>query len=150
MQDRTINPGRRGTTTVEAVVVLGVFLTLVVGMLDLGVVVFRQHQLSYASRGAARTATVHGSEASLIGVWGPTTVGPVQVSSAGPIPVEFRRHLCGLDPSSVTMRVEWPDGNNEPGSRVVVTLETSYHSSLTWLFGSTVPIRSVSTMPISH
>jgi len=151
MLRRTTGTGRLGTTTVEAVVVLGVFLTLVVGMLDLGVVVLRQHQISYAARGAARTASVHGAEAEALGSWGPTTVGPTLASSAGSIPLEFRRHLCGLNPSAVTIGVEWPDGSNEPGSRVVVTLETSHRPTLVWLFGSgPIPIRAVSTMAVSH
>jgi len=142
---------RRGTTIVETVLVLGVFLTLVLGMLDLGVVVLRQHQVSYAARGAARTASVHGLEAEALGSWGPTSVGPIPVSSAGAIPAEFRRHLCALNPSAVTMRVEWPDGSNEPGSRVVVTIETSHQPTLVWLFGSgPIVIKAVSTMPISH
>lgn len=144
-------PARRGTTTVEAAIVLGVFVTFVVGMLDLGVAVFRQHQNSYAARGAARAASVHGSEAAALGPWGPSAVGPMPASGAGAIPEEFRRHLCALDPSAVTIRVEWPDGDAEPGSRVVVTVETSYQPMLTSLFGSgPIPIRAVSTMPISH
>jgi len=151
MRYRTIGTGRRGTTTVEAVIVLGVFLTLVVGMLDLGVAVLRQHQVSYAARGAARTAWGHVSEAEALGSWGPTTFGPTAASDAGSIPVEFRKHLCGLNPSAVTIRVEWPDGSNEPGSRVVVTVETPHRPALIWLFGSgPIPIKAVSTMPISH
>jgi hypothetical protein len=151
MRCRTTGRGRGGTTTVETVVVLGVFLTLVVGMLDLGSAVFRQHQISYAARAAARAASVHGSEAGVLGSWGPAAVGPTPASGAGPIPEVFRRDLGGLNPSAVTVRVAWPDGSNEPGSRVVVTLETSYQPALAWLFGSApIPIRSVSTMRISH
>ncbi|WP_439629969.1 TadE/TadG family type IV pilus assembly protein [Gemmata sp.] len=150
MRSRT-TPRRRGSTVVESVLVLGVFLTLVVGMLDLGVAVLRQHQVSYAVRGAARAASVRGSEAEALGAWGPVAVGPVPASGAGPVPAEVRRHLCGLDPSGVTIRVDWPDGSNEPGSRVVVTLETAHQPTMTWLFGSgPMVLRAVSTVPISH
>jgi hypothetical protein len=145
-------PGRRtGATLVEGVLVLLVLLILVVGMLDLGVAIFRQHQLDYAARGACRAATVRGSEASVLGVWGPTAVGPVAASSTGSIPTEVRSHLCSLSPSAVTVRVEWPDGDNEPGSRVTVSLETSYQPALTALFGAgPIPLKASSTMPISH
>ena len=142
---------RRGATTIEGAIVLGVLLTLVTGMLDLAVAVFRQHQLSYAARGVCRTATVRGSEAGVLGVWGPTTVGPVAASGTGPVPAAARTHLCALNPAAVTVRAEWPDGNNEPGSRVAVSLETTYQPTLTWLFGaSPMKLRAASVMPISH
>jgi hypothetical protein len=132
-------------------VVLGVLLTLVVGMLDLGVAVFRQEQVSYAARAVARAASVHGSQAAVLGAWGPTTVGPVLANTTGSIPTETRSHLCSLNPASVTVTVEWPDGSNEPESRVRVTLKTSYQPTLTWLFGAKpMSLQAVSTMPISH
>lgn len=142
---------RRGATTVEGGVVLSVLLTLVVGMLDLGVAVFRQNQVSYAARGACRAATVHGSEAGLLGSWGPAAVGPAAANTTGAVPTEARNHLAGLNPAGVTVTAEWPDGTNEPGDRVRVTLETSYRPALTWLFGAApIRLRAVSTMPISH
>lgn len=142
---------RRGATVVEAAFVLAVFVTLVVGMLDLGTALFRHHQLTYAAKGTCRAATVHGSQASVLGAWGPATVGPVAASSTGPIPTEARSHLGSLTPSAVTVTAEWPDGDNDPGSRVTVSLTTSYQPALTWLFGADpIPLTASSTMPISH
>lgn len=150
MRSSTRAGHRRGTTTVEAVIVLGVLLTVVTAMLDLGVALFRQHQLSYAARGVCRSASVHGSEAGVLGAWGPATFGPVAADTTGQIPETTRTHLCSLKPSAVMVKLEWPDGNNEPGSRVVATLETSYQPALTWLFGTSMSLRASSIMPISH
>ena len=141
---------RRGTTTLEAMVVLGVLLTVVTAMVDLGVAIFRQHQLSYAARAVCRTASVHGSEAGVLGSWGPATFGPVAASTTGSIPQASRPHLCSLKPGDVTVKLEWPDASNEPGSRVAVTLESSYQPALTWLFGAKFQLRASSVMPISH
>lgn len=142
---------RPGATLVEGVIVLGVLLTLVVGTFDLGTAVFRQHQLTYAAKATCRAATVHGSEARALGPWGPAAVGPCAASGAGAILAEARTHLCSLSPSAVTVRVEWPDGDNEPGSRVTVALETSYQPALTGLFGAgPISLTASSTMSISH
>jgi hypothetical protein len=141
---------RRGTTTLEAVIVLGVLLTVVTAMLDLGIALFRQHQLSYAARAVCRTASVHGSEAGVLGSWGPASFGPVAASTTGPIPEASRPHLCSLKSSDVTVQLEWPDASNEPGYRVAVTLESSYQPALTWLFGAKIKLRASSIMPISH
>src|SRR3954466_11950835 len=77
---------RRGGVLVEAAITTSVFLTLVVGMIDLGIYVFRTHVITQAARQGARTAIVHGSLAPSGwngGPWGPTTYdsGSFTVSS---------------------------------------------------------------------
>jgi hypothetical protein len=149
----TADPRRRrsGATLVEGTVVLGVLFLLVLAVLDLGILVFRQHVLSAAARHLSREASVHGSRATLLGPWGPTSIGPVAASHTGPVPSAVRPELFGLNPAQVTVTAEWPDGTNEAGARVRITLATDYRPVMASVFG-TAPRRltAASTVPISH
>ena len=142
---------RSGVTLVEGAIVLGVLFVLVLGTLDLGILIFRQHVLSAAARHVSREASVHGAKAVVLGSWGPATVGPVPATDLGPIPTAVRPHLYGLSPAAVTVTAEWPDGTNEPGARVRVTLASDYRPVLASLFGADARrLTLVSTVPISH
>ncbi|HVK13545.1 MAG TPA: TadE/TadG family type IV pilus assembly protein [Gemmataceae bacterium] len=154
MRTRANRPARRGAATTEAALVLPVFLTLVLGAIDVSVGVARYNSLSQAARHGARQAMVHGSKAPSEwngGPWGP---GPVdQPASAAGVPaVDADRPLlalCPLDESRV--RVEWLDGSNEPGKPVRVTVTSTYRPMLTFLFGNpAIAITASSTMPIAH
>ncbi len=74
---------RRGASALELSIVLMLFLTVTVGMLDLGREVFLYHVLNNAARQGARRAIVHGQLATVEGVWGPTKIGPVLASTSG-------------------------------------------------------------------
>src|SRR4051812_47653674 len=79
---------RRGATLAETTLVLVAFLTLILGMLDLGLAVFRQQLVSRAARGAARLAIVHGSVAPSDfngGPWGTATITSYANASGVPI-----------------------------------------------------------------
>ncbi|MCE9567560.1 MAG: pilus assembly protein [Planctomycetes bacterium] len=142
---------RRGATTVEGVIVLAVLLSFIVAMLDLSMALYRKHILSYVARHGTRVASVHGSEAATLGSWGPDTTGPTLASDSGAFPSEIRAQLCGLAPESVTVTVEWPDGDNEPGSRVRVTVQTPYQPTFPQLWGGgPVTLTTISTAIISH
>src|SRR5262245_18994619 len=71
---RTRRRRRRGAAVAETALTLMMFLTLTMGMMDLGVGVFRFHVISQGARHVARRAMVHGSMASALGVWGPSTI----------------------------------------------------------------------------
>ena len=92
------HPSRNGVTMVEMAIVLMVFLTLVLGMLDLGIAVFRHHVIAEAARQGARQAIVHGSLADKLGPWGPDTFsGPADTSSS--LVDAIRPCLAGMDPA---------------------------------------------------
>lgn len=140
---------RQGVTMVEGAIVLGVLFMLVLGMLDLGIMIFRQHVLSVATRHASRNASLHGSKA--VVPWGPATVGPVAASNTGQIPTAVRPQLYGMKPAEVTVTVEWPDGINEPGAKVRVTLSSPYQPIIASLFGTASRQLTVtSIVPIIH
>ncbi len=149
---------RRGAITAEAALVLPIFLTLVVGMLDLGIGVFRFNTLSNASRHGARQAMVHGQRAPAGwngGRWGGTGDTPATIdepsTSSVPAVVAVRPLLVNCPPSQTRVRFVWLDGNDEAGSRVRCTVTSEYLPILTIVFGGTpIPLTSSSTMPIAH
>jgi hypothetical protein len=145
---------RQGTSTVEAVITTAALTTLMIGMVDLGVGVFRTHNISEAARQGARQACVHGANANLLGSWGPpadsnpwTATGTsTDAKVTGLLP-----YLTGLDPSTVTITYQWPDNDNQVESRVQVTVSTTWSPMLTSLFGaSAYNLSASSTMPIAH
>jgi hypothetical protein len=137
-------------------------------MIDLSIALFRKHVASEAARQGARIATVHGYLApsdSNMNAWGPTPLYyPALVTrsvytSSNPYTVQadsasdelagaIRPYLVGLDPSTVTIQIAWPDGNNDLGNRVRVTVTVPYrHLFLgTDLFN----VGATSTMTVVH
>jgi hypothetical protein len=135
-------------------VIILAFLTFVFGMLDLSLALLRTNLLSEASRRGARLAIVHGQMAPAGtdgGPWGPTTINVAASTSGVPIVDDIKPMLVGMDPSQVTIKVEWLDGGNAVGQRVRVTVSGSYQPMMTFIFGNpSIPLSASSTMPIAH
>jgi len=149
---RRVGPCRRGATMVEMAIVLMVFLTLVLGMLDLGTAVFRNHVLAQAARQGVRQAIVHGSMADKLGPWGPATVSGT-AESGHPLIAAIRPLLTGFALGEVTVLAEWPDGGNDVSEdhRVRVTVSAPYRPVVLFIFGNpTYTLRGTSTMTIAH
>lgn len=141
---------RRGTSAVETGLVLMVFLTLVLGMFDMGLAVFRYHVVAQAARVGARQAIVHGGMADRLGPWGPGAFLGTAASSH-PVANEVRASLSGIDPSATEVRADWLDGSNEFEDRVRVSVSTPYRPIMTFIFGNPeFTIRAASTMLIAH
>jgi hypothetical protein len=140
-------------------------------MLDIGVALFRKHVASEAARQGARNAIVHGYLApngSAMNAWGPTpsyypalTTGSLYSGSASytvraddtsdDLANAVRPYLVGLDPSTVTVGIRWPDGDNAPGSRVSISIDFQYkHIIKTFFGGGTITVCASSTMAIVH
>jgi Flp pilus assembly protein TadG len=142
---------RRGASLAEAALVIPVFLALVVGMIDLGIGVLHWCVLSEAARHGARQAIVHGALAPpSLGNWGPATYGPVAATDSNPIASAVRTALAGMDPSTVTVKVEWLDGDNQPDHSVRVTLGHTYKPLTGLIFSSSFSLGAGSTMRIAH
>ena len=146
---------RRGGTVVEAAIVLTVFLTLVLGMIDLAMYLTRANIIAEAARQGTRQAIVHGSispRPTQMAAWGPTTIGPVNANDSSAIVQAIKPYLYGLDPTTVFITASWPDGGNDPNSdnRVRVKVETTYRPMITFLFSGSLPISATSTMVIVH
>lgn len=142
---------RRGVAIVEAALVLGVFLTILLGGLDLAIAVLRNNTVSEAARRLARAAIVHGeSSASIHTPWGP-------VAFAGTADEDtvfadaIRDILVVVDPADVQIQVDWPDGGNAIGDRVEVVVWTEYEPLIPSLFGADpYTLQATSTMRIEH
>ncbi len=144
--------GRDGATTIEFALVLIIFLTLVLGMMDLAIGIYRSAVLAQTARVAAREAIVHGELASVLGVWEPTDVGPVSVEQLShPIEDTIATSLSVMGPDDVTAEIQWLDNSNALGARVQVRLEHGYRPISTFLFGQLeIPLVGSSTMTIAH
>jgi Flp pilus assembly protein TadG len=152
-------PIRRGSAMVEAAFILPIFLTLCLGMIDLGIAVFQNNAVAEASRQGARIASVHGAYAADDGsgtVWGPTSdLNAAGSSTTDPIPIAIRNAgaLAGLNPANVLISVSWPTGTNSVanGDTVKVTVSHPWTPVIFYVFGNTsVKLTATSIMPIAH
>jgi Flp pilus assembly protein TadG len=154
MRLRTNKNLRRGATLAETAVVSIVLLILILGMLDLGIEVLRYNSVSHAARQGARQAIVHGAlaPASLQGgPWGPATINTHANASGIPAVAALEPYLFTCDPDQTTIKLEWPDGGNDPGKRVRVTVTTAYQPMMTFIFGNlSITLQASSTAVISH
>jgi hypothetical protein len=147
---------RRGATVLEMSIILGVFLVLTFGMLDLGVAVFRYHILSQAARHTARRAIVHGEMAGRLGPWGPTTIDVPATANGIPL-VDgdngdgVQPMLIGCDLSQTRIRAEWTGGSNAVDMPVRVTVTSPYQPIMLFIFpDAEITLSAVSTMDIAH
>jgi hypothetical protein len=63
----------------------------------------------------------------------------------------IKPYLVGLNPSTVNITIQWPDGNNDIGNRVTVSVTTTYPPPAAFLFGvAPVAIGGSSTLTIMH
>jgi TadE-like protein len=145
---------RTGGTTVETVLTTTAFLALVLGAVDLGVAVFRQHVLSEAARMGVRQAIVHGPNAPSGwngGPWGSSTYGPVAANASDPKAQAVCPYLTGMDPANVNVTVSWPDNSNAVEKRVQVSVTTTWKPVMGFVFGNnSVTLSASSTMQIAH
>jgi Flp pilus assembly protein TadG len=136
---------------VEMAIVLMVLLTLVFGMFDLGLGVFRSNTTAQVAREAARQASVHGEMAPpRMNQWGPTTF-TAKADADNEVTNAIRPFLAGLTPADTTLTLEWPDGNAQPESRVRATISTTHQSFIGFIFGNqTKTLTATSTVQINH
>ena len=150
----------RGATTIEFALVLLAFLTLVLGMMDLAIGIFRSAVLAQTARTAVREAVVHGelaiawdsTDPPVSSVWGPGSIPKTTVQDlAHDIKHTIASSLVGIDPSEVYVQVQWPDNSNAIGDRVYVRLDHAYTPVCGFIFGQIeIPLVGSSTMQITH
>lgn len=148
MSDRTLRR-RDGVSTVETAIVLGVFLLLVLGMIELGACVFQSHLVADAARAGARKGIVHGEYSS--SPWGSAPLGPVNGNDSSPLAQAIMPLLLGVDPQTVTIQAVWLDGDNAVGHRLQVKVTIQHTVVLTSLLGmDSLALSSQTTMEIAH
>ena len=146
---------RRGVVAVETAVIAMLFLTLVLGMLELSIAVFRYNIVSQGARQAARLAIVRGELAPpKLDEWGPATYTG-GANSGNAVSEAIKPYLTGLDLDNTRITIEWLDGSTRIQDRVHVTIVTSHEVFLPFVAnlltsGSTFALRGDSTMQITH
>jgi hypothetical protein len=135
--------GRRrwGGTLVEMSMVGSTALLLLIGMIIMGLGVFRYQQLGSLAREGARWASVHGPG------WQSNQAGAMPTSSTV-MTSAIKPMAVGLDTTKIVCDLEWPSPNGTaPTGMVSVTL------TYTWTpeaFLSPVTLKSTSTVPILY
>src|SRR5579862_2871774 len=105
---------RSGVAAVEGAIVSSVFLLILFGMLDLGLLLLDYNTLCEATRRLARTAIVHGQMAAPAQtVWGPTAVSGT-ASDGTDFAAALSRELATFNLSNVNYTIQWPAGTNRP------------------------------------
>jgi Flp pilus assembly protein TadG len=145
---------RRGATLAESAIISMVFLMLTLGMIDLGVGVYRFNTISQAARHGVRQASVHGALAPSGwrgGNWGTTRIDALATDTTIPGIDAVRPMLTGCPVEQTRIIIEWPDNDNGVEKNVRVTVTTPYRPLVTWFLGSpTITLSSTATMPIAH
>jgi Flp pilus assembly protein TadG len=153
MRQKSGRRRRRGGVLVESVITTMALLSLMLGMIDMGIAVFRTHVISEAARQGARRAICQGALAPSKlngGPWGPSAFSG-DGNSSNKMVTMISGYMAGLDPSQVTINVTWPDGNNKVESRVTYQVSTTWTPMITWIFGSpSFNLSASSTMLIAH
>lgn len=134
----------------EFALVFPVFLVIVLGFLDLGLMLLRHRLLSDAAERVARVAAVHGSRSQPAAErWGPS---PWSVSGDDPLVSSvIAPSMTTMTADEIAVDVEWTDGNNRPGSRVQVTLTYQHDAILPLVWGQDLlSLQAGSVARISH
>lgn len=142
---------RFGGTMVETALIIGCWTIVFVGIFDVGIGTLRRNLTAHIARQAARLAIVRGStSAPEFTPWGPQTQ-IFSLSDDSEIANTLRPIAGGIATSSFQLRLEWLDGNNDPDSRVRVTVSGVYESVLGAVVGHhSIPLQAKSTMSIVH
>jgi hypothetical protein len=103
------NPSKRrsAATLAETAIVLNATMFLLIGLIVIGLGVFRYQQVAAVAREAARWASVHGGQYAQD--TGQPIATPRSVYNAAILPMS-----SGLDPNSLTYTVSWDDPSEMP------------------------------------
>jgi hypothetical protein len=147
---RSRRSNRCGATLAETAIVLGVFMIVLLGFLDLGLVLLRQNSLTAGVGRLSREACLRGQLAPpQRTAWGPDPISTT-AEDESEIAAAIRPTLVGIDRRRVQIQLEWPDGGNEMGQRVRVTATCPHDSIFPFLFGPRTQLRSICVMRINH
>jgi Flp pilus assembly protein TadG len=102
----------RGATTVEFAIVAPVTLLLIIGIIVMGLGIFRYQTVAMMAREASRYASVHGSDYA-------TQTGQPAATAADIYTNAILPYATGLDTSKITYSVTWNTSNSPTHSATV-------------------------------
>jgi Flp pilus assembly protein TadG len=150
---------RVGSVLIESALVYPVLFLVVLGIILMGLAVFRYQQVSHMAREGARYAIVHGAKYSDV-----SEASPARSAIADTDIYEnaIKPHAAGMQLSGLSYTITWTDSNKQTSSTVqtvngtptVVTKANtvSVYVRYEWqlpLFG-TIPVSSTSVMTMSY
>ncbi|HEV2009579.1 MAG TPA: TadE/TadG family type IV pilus assembly protein [Candidatus Limnocylindria bacterium] len=101
----------RAQSLVEFALILPLLLLIVTGLFDVARAVWQENTLAFAAREATRYALVHGSTST-------TPIGPCSSCTDATLLGVVQKASVGVP--TITIVVDYPDGNNDRNSRVTV------------------------------
>jgi Flp pilus assembly protein TadG len=150
---------RRGATLLESALVYPVLFLIVLGIIFLGIAVFRYQQVSHIAREASRWAAVHGA------LYKQEQARPSLTTASDVYTNSIQPQAASMQLSGLTYSVDWNAVGNSAdddqrrsrsitASGVVVSRANTVTVTVTYtwntgLFG-TIPVSSSSTMPMSY
>ena len=127
---------KAGTTLVEFSLIALLFFMLIFGIVEFGRLLLMYHYVGHSAREGSRYAIVHGS---------------TSLSPANDADVEnYVKSISPFDPKDVDVDTTWPDGNNNPKSKVNVKVDYPFAFILPIWFGPSITLSSTSQMVISY
>lgn len=151
------NRVRRGATLVEGALVYPIVFLLMLGVIQVGVAVFRYQQCAHIAREASRWASCHGARYAR--ETGNAAATPADVYTYAILP-----QAAGMREENIGYAVSWSTGNEQTHTttyvdpataetKVIAVLNTvSVTVTYTWntgLFG-TIPVSSTSTVTMQY
>ncbi|MEO5926632.1 MAG: TadE family protein [Bryobacteraceae bacterium] len=120
---RNRRTSQRGSALVEFSLVGLQLCIVMLAVVEFGRMVLVTTTVAHAARTGVRYAIVHGGTRTGTGVDGPSGPG-----STAQIETNVRYYAATglLNPDRLVLAVTYPDGNNSPGSRVMVTVRYPY------------------------
>lgn len=117
------SPRQRGSSIVEFSLVIVQLCLVLFAIFEISRMVLVSTTVAHSARTAVRYAIVHGASRTGTGVDGPS--GPGNTAEITANIVKYAKTGL-LNTSRLSTTVAYPDGNNIPGSRVVVTVVYPY------------------------
>ena len=127
---------KNGAALTEFALIAVIFFVLFFAIIDFCRLMLMYHYVGNAARAGTRYAIVHGSSS---------------LSPASDVDVKnYIKANSPLDGNNDNVVTTWPDGNNDPGSRVNVRVDYPFTFTLPIWFGPPITLSSQSEMVISY
>jgi Flp pilus assembly protein TadG len=142
---------RRGATMVEAAIVLPAVFMFTLGLIVIGLGVFRYQQVAALAREGARWASVHGNSYA-------RDTGNTAADAAAVYNNAIKPMAAGLDTSKINYSVTWPNGKSpvylaDPANNKYLNAYVTVTVSYSWTpeaYLSPTTLSSTSKMPINY
>lgn len=141
---------RRGTAAVEMAIVLPATLMLILGMVVLGLGIFRFQQVAHAAREGSRWASMHGTQYA-------ADTGKPAATASDVFTQAIQKQTVGMAPGQLSYTVTWNSSNAPTTTKTVGNTTTTVANTVSvtvkyqwvpeaYLGGITLTSTSISTM----